>query len=98
MESVFLLFSLSSKACFQHSLRCLKHQKVNLNQSVVFEPYESLVASTFKYKVIYSAINLVLVGIVAYKLSTMGLLPVSAADYVDLVPTYEPIDVLARAK
>jgi hypothetical protein len=28
----------------------------------------------------------------------MGLLPVSAADYVDLVPTYESIDVLARAK
>jgi len=41
---------------------------------------------------------MVLVGIVAYKLSSMGLLPVSAADYVDLVPTYEPIDVLARAK
>jgi hypothetical protein len=41
---------------------------------------------------------LVLVGIVAYKLSTMGLLPVSAADYVDLVPLYESIDVLAKAK
>jgi hypothetical protein len=57
-----------------------------------------MVASTFKYKVIYCAINLILCGIVAYKLSSMGLLPVSAADYVDLVPTYESIDVLARAK
>lgn len=28
----------------------------------------------------------------------MGLLPVSAADYVDLVPKYEPIDVLSRAR
>jgi hypothetical protein len=27
----------------------------------------------------------------------MGLLPVAAADYVDLVPTYESIDVLAKA-
>jgi hypothetical protein len=64
----------------------------------VFEPYEGIVGSTFKYKVIYIGINLVLVGIVAYKLSTMGLLPVSAADYVDLVPLYESIDVLAKAK
>ena len=64
----------------------------------MFEPYEGIVGSTFKYKVIYIGINLVLVGIVAYKLSTMGLLPVSAADYVDLVPLYESIDVLAKAK
>jgi len=57
-----------------------------------------MVSSTFKYKVIYCGINLILVGIVAYKLSSMGLLPVSAADYVDLVPKYEPIDVLSRAR
>ncbi len=44
------------------------------------------------------AINFVLLGIVAYKLSAMGLLPVSAADYVDLVPTYESLDVIARGK
>lgn len=57
-----------------------------------------MVSSTFKYKVIYCGINLILVGIVAYKLSSMGLLPVSAADYVDLVPKYEPIDVISRAR
>ena len=66
--------------------------------NVVFESYESQVSSLFKYKVIYCGINMILVGIVAYKLSSMGLLPVAAADYVDLVPTYESIDVLARAK
>jgi hypothetical protein len=47
-----------------------------------------MVSSTFKYKVIYIGINLVQLGLVAYKLSAMGLLPVSAADYVDLVPLY----------
>ncbi len=44
------------------------------------------------------AINLVQLGIVAYKLSAMGLLPVSASDYIDLVPTYQPIDVISLAK
>lgn len=69
-----------------------------MNIKLVFEPFETMVSSTFKYKVIYCGINLILVGIVAYKLSSMGLLPVSAADYVDLVPKYEPIDVLSRAR
>ncbi len=46
----------------------------------------------------YMGINIIQLGIVAYKLSAMGLLPVSAPDYVDLVPTYEPIDVIALAK
>lgn len=44
------------------------------------------------------AINFVQLAIVAYKLSAMGLLPVSATDYIDLVPMYEPIDVVALAK
>jgi hypothetical protein len=57
-----------------------------------------MVSSTFKYKVIYAAINFVQLGLVAYKLSAMGLLPVSAPDYVDLVPLYESIDVLAHMK
>ena len=42
-----------------------------------------------KYKVMYLGIYLILLGIVAYKLSAMGLLPVSAADYVDMVPPFE---------
>jgi len=65
---------------------------------LVFEIYEGQVSSTFKYKLIYMAINFVQLAIVAYKLSMMGLLPVSAADYVDLVPLYESMDVLALAK
>lgn len=42
-------------------------------------------------------INFLQLAIVAYKLSAMGLLPVSATDYIDLVPTYEPIDVISLA-
>jgi hypothetical protein len=51
----------------------------------------------FKYKLIYIAINFAQLAIVAYKLSAMGLLPVAAPDYVDLIPAYQPIDVLAQA-
>ena len=49
-----------------------------------------MVSNLTKYKLMYSAIQLVLLGIVVYKLSMMGLLPVSAADYVDLI---QPFDV-----
>lgn len=42
-----------------------------------------------KYKFMYLGIQVILLGIVVYKLSAMGLLPVSAADYVDLVPPFE---------
>lgn len=59
--------------------------------------YDGMVGSLFKYKVIYAAINLIQLGIVAYKLSAMGLLPVSAPDYVDLVPIYDSINVLAES-
>lgn len=37
----------------------------------------------------YLGIQFILLGIVIYKLSAMGLLPVSAADYVDMVPPFE---------
>lgn len=37
----------------------------------------------------YLGIQVILLGIVIYKLSAMGLLPVSAPDYVDLVPPFE---------
>ena len=38
----------------------------------------------------YAGIQTVLLGIVVYKLSAMGLLPAAAADYVDLI---QPFDV-----
>ncbi len=95
--SIFTIFFIF-QSLFSSVTALLKTSKGTLYFNIVFEPYETMVSSTFKYKVIYCGINLVLMGIVAYKLSSMGLLPVSAADYVDLVPTYEPIDVLARAK
>ena len=95
--SIFTIFFIF-QSLFSAVTALLKTGKgKNLIKSIVFEAYESMVSSTTRYKVIYCAINLVLVGIVAYKLSSMGLLPVAAADYVDLVPTYESIDVLAKA-
>ena len=46
----------------------------------------------------YGAIYSILLGIVLYKLSMMGLLPVSAADYVDLIPPYEVSFYIVRQR
>jgi|LakMenEpi03Aug12_release.lakeMendotaPanAssembly.Ray.scaffolds.fasta_scaffold1333422_1 hypothetical protein len=48
-----------------------------------------MLPSLVKYKFMYMGINLILFGIVIYKMSAMGMLPVLAADYVDLVPTFD---------
>ena len=56
--------------------------------NLVFEPYEHMVSDLTKYKLMYMGINLVLLGIIIYKLSVMGLLPVSPTDYIDLIPLY----------
>lgn len=56
----------------------------------MFVAYEGMLPGLFKYKFMYVGIHLILLCIVLYKLSAMGLLPVAAADYVDLVP---PLDV-----
>jgi len=44
--------------------------------------------SLVKYKLMYISINIVVLAMVTWKLSSMGLLPVAAADYVDLFPVY----------
>ena len=48
-----------------------------------------MVSDLTKYKLMYLGINLILLGIIIYKLSVMGLLPVSPTDYIDLIPFYE---------
>ena len=48
-----------------------------------------MLPSLTKYKLMYLGIQLVLLAIVVYKLSAMGLLPVSAADYVDMVAPFQ---------
>jgi hypothetical protein len=48
-----------------------------------------MLPSLAKYKFMYLGINLILLGLVLYKMSSMGMLPVLAADYVDLVPTFD---------
>ena len=49
-----------------------------------------------KYKLMYLGIQIILLGIVVYKLSAMGLLPVSAADSVDMIPPFEVYKSLVR--
>ncbi len=61
----------------------------------MFEPYEDKVRSLFKYKAIYVAINAVCLGIVCYKLSNMGLISLSPAAYINLVPNYVGTQVSA---
>lgn len=56
---------------------------------LVFEPFEGMLPSLTKYKFMYIGINCILLGLVIYKMSAMGMLPVLAADYVDLVPTFD---------
>lgn len=51
-----------------------------------------MLPSLVKYKFMYVGINLILFGMVIYKMSAMGMLPVLAADYVDLVPTFDVND------
>jgi len=58
---------------------------------IVFEPYEGMLPSLGKYKLMYLGINSILLGIVLWKMAAMGMLPVLAADYVDLIPTYDVI-------
>ena len=48
-----------------------------------------MLPSLVKYKFMYIGINLVLLGIVLYKMAAMGMLPVLAADYVDLMSPFE---------
>lgn len=56
------------------------------NTNEVFKKYESLKDAVFFYKLIYMAVNGVVLCIGLYKLYGMGLLPLHPADYVDLVP------------
>ena len=51
-----------------------------------------MLPSLGKYKFMYIGINSVLLCIVIWKMAAMGMLPVLAADYVDLMP---PFDVLS---
>ena len=48
-----------------------------------------MLPSLVKYKFMHVGINLVLLGLVLYKMASMGMLPVLAADYVDLMPPFE---------
>lgn len=43
----------------------------------------------FHYKIVYLLIHGFILGIGLYKLYTIGLLPLNAADWIDLVPNHE---------
>ena len=49
-------------------------------------------------KLIYVVLNLVGVGVVAYKLRVMGLLPLTSADWVSLLPSRHPAEFSAGAQ
>lgn len=62
--------------------------KVRNSHNAAFKEFESSGESLIKYKLIHSAINLILLGIVINKLLNVGLLPTSPSDWVDLIPPY----------
>ena len=49
-----------------------------------------------KYKLIYSALNILTLGVVMYKLSKMGLLSFSSSAYIDMIPPYVGKEVIAH--
>ena len=51
-----------------------------------FAKFHSLGSQVNQYKLIHIGINLILLAMGLYKLNSMGLLPLSPSDYVDLVP------------
>lgn len=48
-------------------------------------------------KLLYVLLNLIGVGVVGYKLRNMGLLPVTSADWVSLLPLRHPAEWSSRA-
>jgi hypothetical protein len=53
-----------------------------------FAPFENMPVSLAFYKLIYVAIGLGQLGVVLYKAMSVGLLPIYASDWVDLVPPH----------
>jgi hypothetical protein len=51
-----------------------------------FKPFEGHGVQLFPYKIIYGGIQMVVLAIGFYKFYTMGLLPLSPADWIDLIP------------
>lgn len=60
-----------------------------IQSNLVFTPYEGMLPSLLRYKFMYLGIHIILLGIVLYKMASMGMLPVVAADYVDLLPPFD---------
>ena len=52
----------------------------------VFQPFENMRIGLTFYKLIYLAIGLLQLGIVGYKVYSVGLFPNYASDWIDLVP------------
>ena len=64
---------------------CIFHSLVN-SFIKAFKQFEGYKIPLLPYKLMYAAIQSVILGIGGYRLYTMGLLPLSPADYVDLIP------------
>jgi len=59
-----------------------------MSVSDVFLTYEGNGINLLQYKLIYLAVNGLLLSIGMYKVYTLGLLPLSAADWIDIVPLH----------
>ena len=55
-----------------------------------FEPVASVGLDLTRFRVIYLFFSALGFAIVAYKMYQLGLLPVTSADWVSLLPTHEP--------
>lgn len=63
----------------------------------MFAPVTAPGASLVLAKAAYVALNLLGVGVVGYKLRVMGLLPVTSADWVSLLPARHAAEFSAGA-
>ena len=73
----------------------LRTNKSNKGDNLAFEPFEERTKSLLKYKIIFMGINSICIGLVAYKLSKMGLLSFSPSAYIDMIPNYQGVEVIA---
>lgn len=65
--------------------------------NVAFDDYKNQGISLTKYKLIYIAIYSVVLAIVVNKLMSIGLLPTSPADWIDLIEPYS-VDIWLFSK
>jgi hypothetical protein len=63
--------------------------------NIVFKPFENHEYSIWQYKLVYMAIQSVVVIFILYKIHGMGLIPLNPADWISLIDnTIPPNNIL----